>query len=50
MDGQAIGTQAIAEAALRRLASEHGGARPGGVRGEASSRAAGERTARATRP
>lgn len=34
MLGEAIGSQALGHAGLRRLASEHGGARPAAVRGE----------------
>ncbi len=50
LGGQAIGGQAIADAALRRLASEYGGPRPHGVRQDAAAAAVSERTARATKP
>lgn len=51
MDGGAIGGGAIGDAGLRRLATEHGGPRPGGVSGgETAAAQGGERTARATKP
>lgn len=50
MLGQAIGAQPIAEAQLRRLATEQIGPRPGGVRREEQAAAADARTVRATRP
>lgn len=51
IDGQAIAAQPIAEAALRRLGTEHGGSRPGGTRAEETGRAGVEpRVAPATRP
>lgn len=50
LNGQAIGSQAIGEAARRRLASEYGGARPDGVRGDMAVQAADDLTMPATRP
>lgn len=51
MNGAAIGGLAIGDAGPRRLATEHGGPRPAGVRDDAAGRIAGEaRTARATKP
>jgi hypothetical protein len=50
VNGEALGAQAIAEAQLRRRATEQSGPRPGGVRREAQAAAPDERIVRATRP
>jgi hypothetical protein len=51
MNGEAIASQAIGEAALRRLATEYGGPRPPGTREQETARPArDDRVACATRP
>lgn len=51
MNGSAIGAQAIGDAGLRQLATEHGGPRPAGVRPDERAVAVAEmRTTRATKP
>ncbi|MGQ0660230.1 hypothetical protein [Sphingosinicella sp.] len=51
MNGAAIGALAIGDAGLQRLATEHGGPRPGGVRsGETMVEPVDARTAKATKP
>lgn len=51
MSGVAIGAQAIGDAGLRRLATEHGGPRPDGVRGsDVTAASTPQRTAIPTRP